>query len=163
MKAEYDIPELCLDWVIPERLAALAAPDEAQLARLARLGFGVLISLNESPPPSAAVIRHGMDHVAISFADHTAPAPEQIERFVSVVADRLATGQTVGVHCAAGVGRTGTMIACYLVSTGMTPEQAIATVRRRRPGAVETTEQERAVWDYWRRLRGKHRSRSDLA
>jgi protein-tyrosine phosphatase len=52
----------------------------------------------------------------------------------------------VGVACMGGVGRTGTVAACALVEGGMTPDEAIATVRAvRHPTAVETAEQERFV------------------
>lgn len=52
----------------------------------------------------------------------------------------------VAVACMGGVGRTGTVAACALVDGGMTPDEAIATVREvRHPTAVETAEQERFV------------------
>ena len=58
---------------------------------------------------------------------------------------QFARGCAVGVHCMAGRGRTGTMIACYLVSQGMSAEDAIAEVRRARPGSIQTEAQEQAV------------------
>jgi atypical dual specificity phosphatase len=51
-------------------------------------------------------------------------------------------------HCLGGVGRTGTMVACYLVVRGATPREAIAEVRARRPGSIQTGEQERVVHRY---------------
>ena len=54
-------------------------------------------------------------------------------------------GQAVAVHCGAGLGRTGTLVACYLVAGGLSAEEAIAKVRRLRPGSIETLEQEAAV------------------
>jgi protein-tyrosine phosphatase len=55
------------------------------------------------------------------------------------------------------------MAACYLVSLGRTPEEALAEVRALRPGAVETEEQEEAVQDYAKLLRRKRgrRGRAD--
>ena len=152
MFKDFDVPELCLDWIIPGKLAALALPDEEQLEHLARLGIKVLISLNEVPPRTFTVSRLGMEHITIPVPNYRAPTQEQIERFVAVVRDRLARNLPVAVHCLAGVGRTGTMLACYFVAEGMRPEQAIRHVRRHRPGAVETDEQERAIWEYWARL-----------
>jgi protein-tyrosine phosphatase len=52
----------------------------------------------------------------------------------------------VAVACMGGVGRTGTVAACALVQAGVSPDDAIATVRAvRHPTAVETAEQERFV------------------
>jgi protein-tyrosine phosphatase len=45
------------------------------------------------------------------------------------------------VHCAAGLGRTGTFAAALLRSLGIAPDAAIALVRATRPGAIETPEQ----------------------
>ncbi len=54
----------------------------------------------------------------------------------------LAAGRRVLVHCAAGLGRTGTFAACLLRSHGMAPEAAIALVRQVRPGTIETAAQQ---------------------
>ena len=52
------------------------------------------------------------------------------------------------VHCSAGLGRTGTMLASYLVQRGSNTAEALAQVRKRRPGSIETADQELAVCDY---------------
>jgi atypical dual specificity phosphatase len=49
------------------------------------------------------------------------------------------------VHCAGGLGRTGTVLAAYLVHRGRSAEEAIAEIRRQRPGSVETPAQADAV------------------
>jgi ADP-ribosyl-[dinitrogen reductase] hydrolase len=49
------------------------------------------------------------------------------------------------VHCRGGLGRAGTIAARLLVELGMEPTKAIASVRGVRPGAIETSEQERFV------------------
>ncbi len=53
----------------------------------------------------------------------------------------LAAGQSVLLHCAAGLGRTGTVAAACLIALGDTPERAIASVRAVRPGAIESESQ----------------------
>jgi atypical dual specificity phosphatase len=59
----------------------------------------------------------------------------------------------VAVHCGAGLGRTGAVLAAYFVARGMTANNAVGRVRRLRPGSIETDEQAEAVELYARRKR----------
>jgi ADP-ribosylglycohydrolase/protein-tyrosine phosphatase len=58
------------------------------------------------------------------------------------VRERLRAGERVLVHCRGGLGRAGMVAAGILVEFGMPPREAIAAVRRVRPGAIETAAQE---------------------
>jgi protein-tyrosine phosphatase len=70
---------------------------------------------------------------------------EEMEAILGEIRDGRRVGN-VAVACMGGVGRSGTVAACALLEAGMTPEEAIATVRAvRHPSAVETAEQERFV------------------
>ena len=51
------------------------------------------------------------------------------------------------LHCRGGIGRTGTIAARLLVEFGFKPADAIALVRRTRPGTIETSAQEQYVLD----------------
>lgn len=82
-------------------------------------------------------------------------APASIAEIEAILAD-IGTGRRVGdvaVACMGGVGRSGTVAACLLVTSGMSPGDAIATVRAvRHPTAVETAEQERFVRSFANQL-----------
>ena len=75
-------------------------------------------------------------------------APADPSAFRAVLADllaRIGAGQTVAVACRGGLGRTGTAVACLLVTAGLTPDEAIALTRRSRQGTIENDAQEAFV------------------
>jgi len=136
------------NWIIPAQLLATAQPGEAEMLRLAELGITTMIALLEYSPPAAAALLHGIKYRHLTYHDMTPPSDELIAEFVRLVDAALVKGEKVAVHCMAGLGRTGTLISCYLVYQGMGAEQAIAYVRAQRPGSVQTAAQELAVMHY---------------
>jgi atypical dual specificity phosphatase len=142
-----------LTWLDDEGAAACRYPrDEAALERLAAQGVTVMINLHQRPHPVGALTRHGLTAIHLPVPDFTPPTPLQLEQGVSAISTALANGQKVAVHCGAGLGRTGTLLACYLVTRGLTPVEAIARIRAVRPGSIETAEQEAAVAGFARRF-----------
>jgi atypical dual specificity phosphatase len=98
-------------------------------------------------------MRHGLIEVHLPVSDFVAPTAEQLERGVTTILDARARGKYVAVHCGAGLGRTGTLLACYIVHRGkLGAREAIEQVRRIRPGSVESRAQIKAVEAYALRL-----------
>lgn len=61
------------------------------------------------------------------------PALAYLHEGVNFIAQEIARGGGVYVHCNSGVGRSATLVAAYLVSTGLTPDQAWTSIRQVRP------------------------------
>jgi atypical dual specificity phosphatase len=133
-------------WIEKPLLGALAFPDSPEeLDWLRREGIQVLLSLTEEPPPHDWVENAGLLLFHVPMIDMEPPTLEQLGRCVSAIKRANEQGMGVAVHCGAGLGRTGVVIACHFVAQGLTAENAIARVRRLRPGSIETEEQAEAV------------------
>ncbi|MGH8774871.1 MAG: dual specificity protein phosphatase family protein [Jiangellaceae bacterium] len=148
------------DWLIPDRLLACAYPSGPDgLAGLAELGIAIVVNLHERGHEPARLDQLGLTEVHLPVPDFSAPTSEQLAAGMQAIGEALAGGQNVAVHCAAGLGRTGTMLACYLVSTGLTPATAIERVRAVRPGSVETPAQVAAIEAFGHRRTNRGRMR----
>ncbi len=122
---------------------------ETDLGFLKDQGIDTIVSLTEEGPLDREVAEpFGFTIVHLPIPDRRAPTAEQIDWFVQFVDGELGGGRRVLVHCLGVYGRTGTMLACYLVHCGSPAERALAEVRNLRPGSVETGEQETAVFEY---------------
>lgn len=141
-------------WVEKPHLAALARPASADdLTWLRAQGLDVLLSLTESPVRRDWVNDVGLLVLHVPMEDMEPPSQEDLDRCVSAIRKAHERNMGVAVHCGAGLGRTGVVLACYLVSRGQTPQNAIARVRRLRPGSIETDEQEESILEFARRYR----------
>src|SRR5262245_32255865 len=130
-------------WIDRPRLAAMARPDAPdELEWLRQSGIEVILSLTEDPLRRDWVNDAGLLVVNVPIEDMEAPSPAQIDLCISTIKRANDRNMGVAVHCAAGLGRTGSVLACYFVDQGLSAGEAIAKVRELRPGSVETDEQE---------------------
>lgn len=141
-------------WIEKPLLAGMARPTELEeFAWLREQGIQLLISLSENPPRRDLINEAGLLLLHVPILDLHPPSSKQVELIMSAIDKAHAHKMGVGIHCGAGLGRTGTILACYLVHKGMGAANAIARIRRLRPGSIETDEQVEAIEDYARRLR----------
>ena len=154
-------------WIVRGRLLASRAPrDPRELASLARAGVTHVLSLVESEDEERWSEGAGLRFVSSRMDEMGSPSSESVRDAVSrlLLALRSSDSACVLVHCHAGVGRAGVVSAAYLgVMAGLTPEEAVAEVRQRRPGALWSQDKEVAVEDFLRafsegrvRLEGEH-------
>ncbi len=76
------------------------------------------------------------------------PTVEQLDQILRFVEQSNAASKRVLVHCGEGKGRTGTVLAAYLISNGLGADEAIRVVRERRPGSIQTLEQENVLHEF---------------
>ena len=145
---------LNFSFVMPRVLAGMARPGATgslgeDLAFLKFEGIGAILSLTETPLEITTLDENGLMHLHVPVSDFTAPTIEQIELCVDFI-DRMAHGEkrAVAAHCGAGCGRTGTVLACYLVKTGKTADEAIEITRSVRPCSIETDGQRAIIYSY---------------
>ena len=103
---------------VDERLWRGAAPTEASYEALAANGVTTVVDLRAEDGVETSDdlrARLGITRVHLPLRDGQAPTAEQVQQFLEVVSQ--SRGRAF-VHCGAGVGRTGTMAAAYLVATG---------------------------------------------
>lgn len=140
-------------YLIPGKLAGSAMPGrfgrlDDDLTALARRRIRAVVSLTEDGLDARTLARHGLEGLHLPVRDFTAPSQEQLRVFGEYVDARLDEDKPVLVHCGAGMGRTGVMLAAYLIHRGAGPGEAIRAVRRARPGSIETAEQEECLFAF---------------
>jgi atypical dual specificity phosphatase len=143
-------------WVDEPLLAASAEPGAPeQLAWLRSEGVDILVTLTEDPLPRTWIDSAGLMCVHVPVPDMDIPTVEQVDEVMSVIDKAKASNMGVAVHCLAGKGRTGTILAAYYVRQGLSADEAIRKVRDLRPGSIEVPEQEEAIRASEQALRDK--------
>jgi atypical dual specificity phosphatase len=136
-------------WIDKPFLAAMARPGSAEeLVWLRQQGIELLVSLTEEPPRRDWINDAGLFLVHVPVVDMEAPTQEELDECLTAIARAHERNMGVAVHCGAGLGRTGVILACWFVSKDLSAKNAIARVRRLRPGSIETEAQEEAVAEF---------------
>lgn len=139
-------------WIVDGRVGGMAYPWPGDAVWLKAQGVTAILSLTEERPDLSGLLVH---HIPV--VDMTSPTVEQLHAAVAFIRDVVAKGGTVVAHCTAGMGRTGTILAAYLVGEGLPAGEALRRLRELRPGSVETREQEEILAAYAATLPGARR------
>ena len=147
-----------MPFVHPERRmacgAALSGFDD-ELSGLYSAGVRAVVSLLNIPSDAPVYESAGFKFLCLPLPDGGAPTKKQAAEFVRFVSEQRAERRPTAVHCEAGLGRTGTMLATYLISQGELAGDAIRRVRAVEKVAVETAIQIRFLEQYAERLQTK--------
>lgn len=138
-------PSYIFGWITPSILLG-GQPARKVWAALIRRGITGVINLRQEYDYQAEVGGLALCYLYLPTVDNTAPSQEHIRMGVQLFEEELAKGGKVYVHCWEGLGRSPTLVAPYLVRTGLTPEEAWKVIRRVPPFIRPTqTQQERLV------------------
>jgi protein-tyrosine phosphatase len=152
-KRERPIPDSY--WVRSGRLLAGEYPgskDDAdakkKLRRLLDAGVSFFLDLTEEGEyhlrPYAALVREeatamgrSVSHRRMPIPDGETPHPEEMRAILDTIDAALEDGHVVYVHCFGGIGRTGTVVGCYLARHGLSGRQALEEIVRLRRGTPD--------------------------
>jgi atypical dual specificity phosphatase len=144
-------------WVIEGKLAGCGLPvSEDEFEWVVDQGIRSIVTVREVPLPSDWFNGSDIDYLHLAVEDFGAPNIEELAQAVDFIDQQIGSGKAVMVHCAAGKGRTGAVLAAYLVKRhNLSAEQAIEKVRGMRPGSVQSISQETAVLMYEKYLKSR--------
>lgn len=149
-------------WIVPKVLAGMRRPGllgdlDEELAALKNLGVRHIVGLEEQRTVDAdALARHGMSYLHVPIPDMDVPLVEEMESILDYIDTCSKRGDAVAVHCRAGLGRTGTVLACYLIARKEMPyERALEQIRKLEPLFVQSQEQVKflSAWEeFWKQI-----------
>lgn len=137
-----------LNWIVPGKFLAFAGPQsksqaeagypihspEAYIPYFRRKNVTTIIRLNRKLYDARRFTNMGFRHYDLFFVDGGTPSDAILFEFLDICEN---TKGAIAVHCKAGLGRTGTLIDCYLMKHyKFTAPEAIAWTRIARPGSV---------------------------
>ena len=142
-------------WILHGSLAGSMGPTERRhLIYFERNDVTAIVRLEENTISGEP---WGFEELFEPVPDFGAPSVEQLDRIVSYVEQQIETWERPTViTCAAGIGRTGTVLAAYLVNTGWEADEAIDYIRQMRPGSIETAAQEDSVRQFSALVKERH-------
>lgn len=143
-------------WVLEGKLAGSGMPvTKTEFDWVCSQGISAIVTVREGPLPEEWV-NGSVDYLHLQVDDFAAPELEDIDRAIEFIDAQAEKGRPVMVHCAAGKGRTGVILAAYLIKKeGLSSQESIDKIRAMRPGSIQSEAQEWAIEMYEKYLKSK--------
>jgi atypical dual specificity phosphatase len=130
-------------WVINGTIAGSGIPmSRNDIMWLKNKGIKSIISLTDEPLNNQWIKEMNIEYHHEPLQDHLPPSVKEMDRAVDFIIKQESEGRPIVVHCAAGQGRTGSVLAGYFVKQqGLSALQAINKIRSIRPRSIESAQE----------------------
>ena len=139
-------------WLIENKLAGSAIPTSIdEIKWVIDQGVKSIVTVREEPLDDEWV--KDVKYLHIMSNDMGVPEFVDLGSAVDFIHRRITNNEPVMVHCLAGMGRTGTILACYLVKyQNMSADEATQKIREERPGSIQSYPQEELIFRFEKSL-----------
>jgi atypical dual specificity phosphatase len=139
-------------WLIEGKLAGSAIPtSKDEIKWIQEEGVKSIVTIREEPLDKNWI--DDIIYLHVLSDDMGVPSFDDLKSSVDYIHNRIQNEEPVMVHCLAGLGRTGTILACYLIKyEKMSAIDAIQHVREKRHGSIQSFVQEEMIFQYEKTL-----------